>query len=282
MSYDLHLPPTIDEAVDLLARHRGDAIALAGGTALVLRLADGSVRARNVVGLRRIAALRGIDRGPDGSLVLRALVTHREAETSPLVRAHCPALADAFASVATVRIREQATVGGSVVHLDPAHDPPPMLIALDARVVIAGPQGEREVALEGLHEGASALRPGEIVRAVVVPPLARGARAAFIKYLPDTRYGYGTVSVAAVADLDDAGACRSARIVIGGCGATALRARGAEQALAGRRLDPASTGEAAALAAAEMRPTWDLRGSPAYKRAMARVWTGRALARIAA
>ena len=281
MTYDLHLPGRVDDAIGLLARFGEEAAVMAGGTALVLRLADGTARPRHVVALRGLSELRGIARGAGGSLVLGALVTHREAETSPLVRAHCAALAEAFASIATVRVREQASVGGNLVHPDAAHDLPPILAALGAEVAVVGPRGERRVAVDGLHE-REALRRDEIVTRVIVPAPAPGSRAAFVKYLPDSRYGYGTVSIGVVITRDAAGACTDARVVIGGCGTTIVRAGAAERALIGTRLDAAAVASAASAAAAATRPLDDFRGSPSYKRAMARVWTARAISRLAA
>src|SRR4051812_34651608 len=237
---------------------------MAGGTSLVLRLADGRARAGHVVALRKVAALRGIDRDAEGALVLRALTTHREAETSALVRAHCAALADAFGSIATVRIREQATVGGNLAYPDPAHDAPPMLIALGAEAVLYGPRGERRVPVEGFHDGEGALRAGELLTRIVVPPLDPYGRAVFVKYLPDTRYGYATVSIGAVIAQDAERRCVSARIAIGGCGPTALRLHDAERALIGRRLDAETIADAASRAAAATRPLDDVRGSSAY------------------
>src|SRR5215471_6636477 len=139
--YDWQEPESIEEAVALLGGADDDVHLIAGGTALVLLLKQGLVRPDRIVALRRIAALRGIRRTPAGGLEIGALATHRDAETSPLVAGHAPALAQAFASVATIRIRNQATVGGNIAHADPAQDPPPMLLALDAEADLAGPTG---------------------------------------------------------------------------------------------------------------------------------------------
>ena len=280
MTYDLHLPDRLDDAVALLARYGDAASVIAGGTALVPLLVDGRAAPQHLVALRGLRELRGIAAAPDGSLMLGALVTHREAETSPVVRRHCSALADAFASIATVRVREQATVGGNLVHADPAHDAPPMLAALGAELVVVGPRGERRIGLDDPARRGSLAR-GEILVRVVVPPLAPSSRAVFMKYLPDSRYGYGTVSVAAVVTRDAAGVCVAARLVIGGCGRTAVRADAAERALIGSTLEVGTLAAAASLAASAIEPLDDYRGSPAYKRAMARVWTDRALRAIA-
>src|SRR5206468_12988257 len=116
---------------------------------------------------------RGISRTPDGGLKLRALTTHRQAELSPEVRAYCAALSETFRHVATVRIRNQATVGGNLAHADPAQDPPPMLIALGAQAVLRSATAERTLPLEDFFQGylTTALQPDEVLTSVQLPPL---------------------------------------------------------------------------------------------------------------
>jgi aerobic carbon-monoxide dehydrogenase medium subunit len=127
----------------------------------------------------------------------------------------------------------------------------------------------------------TSLEPGEILLRVDVPPLPPGARAAYKKFLPGTCDDYATVSVATVVATDATGRCTHARIALGGAGPVPLRARDAERSLIGRRLDDAAIREAAALAAAATDPIDDLRGTAGYKRAMAGVWTARALREVA-
>jgi carbon-monoxide dehydrogenase medium subunit len=241
---------------------------------------NGLIRPGHIVGLRGITALRGIEQGTNGRLTLRALATHRDAERSPLVRSHCPALAEAFARVATVRIRNQATVGGNLAHADPAQDPPPMLLALDGEVDIVSLSGRRTVPLDGsFFRGMfeTVVADGELLTAIHVPPLPDGARATYVKFLPRTVDDYATVAVAAVLARDDDGRCTHVRIALGAAGPVAFRAHAAERALAGRPVDERAIADAADLAAEASDPIADLRGSVAYKRQMVRVWTARAL-----
>src|SRR5438445_9237604 len=121
---------------------------MAGGTALVLLLQQGLIQPGHVVGLRNVEELNGIKRLANAGLEIRALATHRQAETSADVRAYCPALAENFGQVATIRIRNQGTVGGNLAHADPAQDPPPMLIALGAEAVVASRVGLRRIPLD--------------------------------------------------------------------------------------------------------------------------------------
>ncbi len=281
--YDYHAATSVEEALDHLARYGDDAAVMAGGTSLVILMKQGLVRPAHVVGVRGIGALRGIAQD-DGALRLGAVATIREVERSPLVRKCCAALADAFGEVATVRIRNQATVGGALAHADPAQDPPVMLSALGAEVEARSSSGSRRIPLDEFFVDvlATALAPGELVTGVRVPAPPSGARAVYLKFLPRTEDDYATVSVGAVATRDAGGKVTHLRVALGACGPTVLRARGVEDALLGARPVAKRIAEAAALARDAVDPFADARGSAAYKREMARVWTERALRTVLA
>jgi len=275
-------PETLEEALALLADDPDDTVVMAGGTSLVILMKQDLVRPARVLGLRRIAQLRDIGASGEG-LALGALATHGALARSEPVRRHASALAATFAAVATVRIREQATLGGNLAHADPAQDPPVTLLALDGVVVAKSRFAERRIPLDAFFADIfeTSLEPGELVLRVELPPVSAGARGTYKKFLPATLDDYATVSVAAVIATDAAGACTDARIALGGAGPVPIRAHDAERSLAGRRLDDAAIREAAALAAAATDPIDDLRGSAEYKRAMAGVWTERALREVA-
>jgi carbon-monoxide dehydrogenase medium subunit len=278
--YALHQPESLTEALDLLAAHGDeDTHVIAGGTSMVLLMNMGLVQPEHVIALRKIPDLHGITSDPDGGLTIGALTTHRQLELSPQVHAYAPALRDTFRQVATVRIRNQATLGGNLVHADPAQDPPPMLIAFDASVTVRSQAGERTVPVEALFVGylTTQLQPAEVLTAVHLPPLAPGTRATYLKFLPRTQDDYATVSVAAALRLDGDGRCEHARLALGGAAGVPLRARVVEEALVGEQLTDARIAEAAALVDGIVDPPSDARGSAAYKRRMARVWMERAL-----
>ena len=270
---------SLDEALALLRERGSDASAIAGGTSLVLLMKQGLVQPALVVDLRRIDALRGIRVTADGGLELGALETHRAIETSEVVRRWCPALARAFSRIATVRIRNQATLGGNLVHADPAQDPPPVLLALDAAAVVASADGERVIPMSEFFVDyfESAVGEGELVRSVRIPPLPPGAQLAYAKFLPRTEDDYATVAVAALLALDADRRCTEVRIGLGALGATPLRAYAVEAALRGTVPTSQTIAEAAALVGEAIDPLDDVRGSAAYKREMARVWTARTL-----
>ncbi|GAC1319957.1 MAG: xanthine dehydrogenase family protein subunit M [Chloroflexota bacterium] len=281
-AFDFHAPTSLEETFELLATHGDDAHLMAGGTALVLLLNQGLVQPGHVVGLMEVSELQGVRRLENGGLQIRALTTHRQAEMSADVRAYCAALAETFGHVATVRIRNQATIGGNLAHADPAQDPPPMLIALGGEAVVANANGERRIPLDEFFVDyfETALSEGEVLIAVDLPPLPGGTRVTYKKFLPRTQDDYATVSVAAAMRMDG-DACADVRVALGAAGTTPIHARGVETALRGHRLTPELIAEAAASVREEVDPLDDLRGSAGYKREMARVWTQRALTELA-
>lgn len=282
-SFDFHTPATLDEALDVLGQHGDEAHAIAGGTSVVLMLKQGLIAPGHVVSLRGIPGLQGIQRTPEGGLRIGALSTHRQVETHPDVQAYCPALTETAGHVATIRIRNQGTLGGNLVHADPAQDPPPMLLALGAEAALASSSGERRVPLDEFFVDyfETAVQPGEVLTQVVCPPLPPGTRAGYVKFLPRTQDDYATVAVGATLRLDENGVCQQVRIGLGSVGTTPLRARAVEQALQGQTLSENLIKEAAAVVRDEVDPLDDVRGSAGYKREMARVWTARLLTRLA-
>jgi len=280
--FDYLEPETLDEAIALLAEDPEGTLVMAGGTALVILMKQELIRPARVIGLRRLEQLRAVG-STGGGLTLGALATHGTLARAPEVRAFAPGLAATFAAVATVRIREQATLGGNLAHADPAQDPPVTLLALDGVAVAMSKARARRIPLDALFVDVfeTSLEPDEILLRVELPALPERARVTYKKFLPGTCDDYATVSVAAVVATDPEGMCTHVRIALGAAGPIAMRARDAERSLVGRRLDDGAIREAAALAAAASDPIDDLRGSAEYKRAMAGVWTERALREVA-
>ena len=204
IDFDYRAPTNLDEALDLLRQHGDDARAIAGGTALVIMMKQRLVRPEVLVSLRRIPDLQRVA-AEDGTLRLGATATHRAVETDSVVRERWPLLAETFRHVATVRIRNMATVGGGLAHGDPNQDPPPALIVLDARARLRSAGGEREVPLQDffLDYYETDVRPGELLTEVTVPQPPAGAGWAWVKFLPRTADDYATISVACLLSLED-------------------------------------------------------------------------------
>ncbi len=272
-----HAPTSLDEALSLLDQYGEDARPIAGGTAMVNLLKQNLVYADHLVGLGGVPGLRGITRS-NGDLRIGALTKHREVERSVDVALAAPLLAEAYSRVATVRIRNMATVGGGLSHADPAQDPPPALMALGARVVLASSGGTRELPIEDLFVDyyETALQPGELLTEVIVPAQPADTRAVYLKFLPRTEDDYATVAVAAVARVEN-GMCADVRVALGAVAPTPVRATAVEAALAGQPVTPDAVRSATEAVAGQVDPLADFRGSSEYKRDMAVVFTRRAL-----
>jgi carbon-monoxide dehydrogenase medium subunit len=254
------------------------AMALAGGTSTVLLLKSRLVHPSKLVFLSRVAGLGGIDLLPGGGMRVGANVRVGELARSEVVRREAPALARAAASVGNPRVRAVATVAGALAHADPRQDLPPVLLALGASAVLESLSGRREVPLDGFFFGLmeTALEPGELITEVRLPP-GRGRRLAYARYAPGSEDDYPTVGVAAALTMGDEVVQRAA-VALGGVGPAPVLVRGLDAILAGTRPGEAELEAAAEAARAAANPTSDQRGSAGYKRAMAAVFTKRAIA----
>jgi carbon-monoxide dehydrogenase medium subunit len=275
-----HSPRSLDEALSLLDEHQEDGRPMAGGTALVVLMKQSLVDADHMISLARVPGLDGIRNEADG-LHIGALARHRDVETSPVVKQHAALLADVYRHVATVKIRNAATVGGGIAHADPAQDPPPGLIVLDAKIKLVSKSGERTLPITEVFQDyyETAIRPGELLTEVIVPPVPSGAKTVYLKFLPRTADDYATVAVAARGEVQN-GTVRNLRVALGAAGPTPVHATAVEQALEGQQATADNIRRAAEAVADEVDPLDDFRGSSDYKRDMAVVFTRRALERI--
>jgi carbon-monoxide dehydrogenase medium subunit len=282
-TFDYTAAKSLDEALALLKQHGDDAELIAGGTSLLIMMQQGLVQPKVVIGLNDVKELKGVRRTAEGGLVFGAMTTHRQLETSPEAFAYDAQLPKALGVIATIRIRNQATVGGNLVHADPAQDPPPVLIALDGVCDIVSVGSKRTMPIEDffLDYFECALEPGEMLLSCTVPKMPAGSKLLYKKFLPRTEDDFATVSVAVRLGVDADGKCNDIRVGLGSLGTTPLRGKAVENALKGKKLTPALVKEASALVRDEVDPLDDVRGSAKYKREMARVWTERTIATLA-
>ncbi|HEY4771338.1 MAG TPA: xanthine dehydrogenase family protein subunit M [Myxococcales bacterium] len=278
-SFEYHTPTTLAEAIALLGRYGDEAKVLSGSQSLIplmkLRLAQPA----HVVDLRKVDGLTGV-REVQGEIQIGALTTHATVAKSELLRAKLPMAAEAAGQIGDAQVRNLGTIGGSLAHADPSADWPAVLTALDASVVVAGPQGERTIKVEQLMVGplTTVLEPGEILTQVrVALPPARTAGA--YEKLPHPASRFAVVGVAAEISLDARNTVQWSRIAITGLGSKVTRAKGVEAALQGKAADPAAIKSAAARAAEGLELRADLSGSAAYKAQLAAVYTERAALR---
>ena len=283
-SFEYRTPKNLKEVHATLKEFGTDAKLIAGGTALVIMMRQRLVQPSCLVSLRSVRGLNGVEI-KDGGLRIGGLATHREVESSPLVKRRIPLLAETYHHVATVRVRNMATVGGGLAHADPNMDPPPTLIALGATVKATSANGSRVIPLDGFFTDyyETVLNPDEIITEVFVPKLPPNSGAAYLKFLPRTADDYATVSAAVVLTLDkNKKIISDARIALGSVGTTPIRATAAEAVLRGQPLKPEAFAEAGEKAKETVDPVSDFRGSAGYKKEMAGVFVRRALERALA
>lgn len=270
-----YLAPTrLDEALSLLTPQ---AIPLAGGTDLFLRMERRQTQPDTVVDLKRIPGMDGVE-AVDAGVRIGALALMETLADSPLLSGPYDALAQSARVVGSIQTRNRATVGGNLANASPAADTATPLMALGATVEAAHAGGTREIPVNELFlgPGRTALRAGEMLTAVRVPALPARAGSAFQRCVR-TAMDIAVVNCAAFVRLDADGTVVEARIALGAVGPTPLRAPAAENRLEGRRFDVAAAEEAAECAAEDARPIDDVRASADYRREMVRVLTRRAV-----
>jgi carbon-monoxide dehydrogenase medium subunit len=273
-------PTNLSEAISLLERYGSTARLIAGGTDLLTGLKEHSDRPDYLINLAGMAELSFIEYDPAGGLRIGAATTVRQVEKSALIRSNYPVISNAAASLASVQIRNLATVAGNICRASPSADLPPALLALGASVRLAGPAGERVVALVDFFSGPgkTVLHPNEILTEIRLPPVRPyGSGAIYLKHCPRRAMDLAAIGVAAALTLD-AGRCSEVGIAMGAVAPTPHRARQAESILIGQTPTPELIERAAVSAAAEASPISDVRASAAYRRQMVRVLVGRALA----
>jgi aerobic carbon-monoxide dehydrogenase medium subunit len=279
--FDYLNPRSIDEALGVLARHGHDAKVLAGGQSLVPLLSFRLVRPAYLVDLNDVGRLAGI-RLDDGHLAIGAMTRQRAVEMSPLVREHCPLLAEAMPQIGHVQIRNRGTIGGSLAHADPAGELPAVVAALDGELVLRSARGQRVLKPERFFVAylTTAAAPDELLVEVRVPVVPPRTGSAFLEV--SRRHGdFALVGVAATVTLDEAGVCTAAAIALTGVGPTPVVARDTARALVGDWPAPAAFEEAGRRVAERLQPDSDLHASSDYRRQLARVLTRRALGRAA-
>lgn len=278
--FDLVEPRSLSEACAMLAND-SDAKVVAGGTALLTIIKQGLLLPKLLVNLKKISDASAITFDPVQGLRIGALATINEIETSETVQTHSPALAEACHVVANIRIRNMATLGGNLAHGDYQSDPPTVLAALDARVELMRAGKVRQLALTDFQLGSyeTALLTGELLAAVIIPPLPQGMNGNYVKFTTGSSEERPCAGVAALAKVQD-GVCHELRLAVGAVSAKPLRIA-AEELATGKALTAELIATIAAAAARTIDPIDDVRGPADYKRHLVGVLTRRALQDLA-
>lgn len=276
-SFEYLTPKTVKEAIGLLERYGDEIKILAGGQSLVPMLNFRVARPKYLVDINGIRDLEYI-REEKGELVIGALTREWAVEKSPLIREKCPILPKAISYIGHLPIRTRGTIGGSLVHADPSAELPMIASLLEAKMKIAGPAGERVLRAEEFFVTylTSALEAAEILAEVRIPVFPAHTGWSFLEL--SRRHGdFAIVAAATLLTMGEKGVCQKAKIVLGGVGPTPIRARAAEDLLAGKAITEALMAEAGVKAAEAAEPEADYHASAEYRRDMARVYTTRSL-----
>lgn len=274
-----HRPTSLAQALDLLASEPSLRL-FAGGTDLLSQMEDGRLSPIGLVDVKLIPELNVISFDPSAGLRLGAAVPLLRMLQFPPVHEYYAMLGEACGAIGSEQIRARATVGGNLCNASPSADTAPPLLCLDARVVIAGPQKERELSLAAFFHGpgTTALQPGEILATIEVPLPPQRSSAAYLRHTARAEMDVAVVGVAALIALaDDKRTCRHGRVALGAVAPTPIRAEMAERVLTGAELNDAVVARAAEEARLAARPIDDVRGSAWFRLILVRALTERAL-----
>jgi CO/xanthine dehydrogenase FAD-binding subunit len=275
---EFHEANTLKEASEWMGQYAPNARLMAGGTDVLVDFKTGRYSVSHVVSLNRISALRGLTT-TNGSLRIGALTTPNQLRASTVIWEKFPAILDAVRDMAVPQIRNMATVGGNVAGAVPSGDMPPILMVLNASVVLWSPSREREVPLQDFFVGPrqTVRRDDEILTEIRVPYPPPRFGAAYSRFALREANGCAVATVAASLRLDEKGIIRDARVCVGAVAPIPKLAQKAGAVLIGKSADKAAFRQAAEEAQEISQPISDIRSSAGYRRELIGVLTGRAL-----
>jgi carbon-monoxide dehydrogenase medium subunit len=269
-------PQTVDEAVALLAAD-ADARVLAGGTDLLVQVRTGAPAPTAFVDIKRIPEMLSLEIDADG-LRCGAAVPAAEIYENETLRSLWPGLAEATDLIGSTQIQGRATWCGNLCNASPAADAVPALIAVGAQVVVAGPKGERTLAVEDVctGPGQTVFGQGDLVKGFRIPAPAPRSADAYLRFIPRSEMDIAVVGAGVSLTVDSGGTVTAARVALGAVAPTVIVVDDAASALIGSTLDESALDAAAAAASAAANPIDDKRGTVAYRKRVAGVLTRRA------
>jgi carbon-monoxide dehydrogenase medium subunit len=272
-------PLTVSEAIEVLSRNPDTARVLAGGTDLIVLMRLSRQIPELIVDIKNIPQTREITL-TGGGLVLGAAVPSVDLTEHPEVPGVYPGLVEAAELIGSTQIQSRASLGGNLCHSSPAADTVPALAAVRAQCRIAGPAGERRVAVEDFctGPGANVLGAGEFLVAFEIPHPGAGSADAYLRFIPRNEMDIAVVGSGVSVTLDGGGTCTAARVALGAVAPTMILVPESAAALVGSRIEDADLERAAAAASAAARPINDRRGTVEFRRHVVGVLTRRAAA----
>jgi len=276
--FDYIAPTTVEEAVAALVTGGKDTRVMAGGTDLIVKIRHRMMFPKCIVSLKQIAGLDAITVDKKNGLTIGATTLLADVAAHRSIRRDYPTVAEAAGATANVQVRNMGTVVGNLCNASPSADNAPTLMAMAATVEIAGPTGRRNLSLDRFFQGPglTALKTGEIVTAIRVPPPPAGSGTAYHSLSQRGKLDCSAVGVGTMVVLNG-DRCTDARIIVGACAPVPMRTQEAEKMLIGKKMTDTLIRRAAQTASEETSPITDVRASAPYRWKMVSVLTIRAL-----
>jgi carbon-monoxide dehydrogenase medium subunit len=265
------------EAATLLAKEKGSAYVLAGGTDLLVRLRTGFIEPDLVVDIKQIAATRAVQSAGGGFKIGSAVTCAELGENAKLKKAW-PGVVEAANLIGSKQVQGRCTVTGNLCNASPAADSVPALVAAGAKANIVGPKGKRSIPVEQVPAGPgrTSLKKGEIIESISLPKRAARSGDAYLRFIPRTEMDIAVVGVGVSVTLDAKGVCTAARVALGAVAPTVLLVPEAAKALIGTKMDKAALDNLAKACSAACKPIDDKRGTRDFRIKVAGVLARRA------
>jgi carbon-monoxide dehydrogenase medium subunit len=270
-------PSTTKEAVSMLAKEKGVAYILAGGTDLLVKMKAGIVEPDLVVDIKRIKGMHDIKKTASGFSIGAAVPCAALNENAALVKAW-PGVVEAANLIGSKQVQGRCTMSGNLCNASPAADSVPALVAAGAKVTITGPKGTRKLNVEDVPAGVgrTVLKKGEIIASIELPKQAAKSGDAYLRFIPRSEMDIAVVSVGVNLTLDATGTVTKARVALGAVATTVLLVKEAAKAIIGTKLDDAAKAKLAAACSVACKPIDDKRGTIEFRTDVAGVLARRA------
>jgi len=271
-------PKTLREALALLDKYKENCKLIAGGQSLLILMRQGLVTPEYLIDIKGISELNYIKSDAKGGLRIGALTTHRTIEKSPVIQGSFDILAKMEKRLASIQTRSWGTIGGNLCHGDPAGDPAPVLIALNATLTAVSLKGKRNMAIEDFTVDyfETALKPDEILTEIQIPVIPSHIGTAYTKFnIIESDLAMVGAAVSITLASGD-GICQDVRIALGAVASTPMRAKEAEAVLRGKKVTDNLLKKAGQVASTEAKPISDIQASEEYRRELVKILVYRA------
>jgi CO/xanthine dehydrogenase FAD-binding subunit len=271
--FEYFAPKTLEEALSLLDKYRETCKVIAGGQSLLKLMRAGLITPQYLIDIKGMSELDYIKSEEKNGLKIGALTTHRAIEESPVIQNGFSTLVEMERIVAFIQIRNWGTIGGNLCHADPAQDPAPVLMALNAKLKASSLKGERTIAIEDFFTDylKTALEPNELLTEIQVPAVPPHTGTAYTK-LNIIENDLAIVGVAVSITLSsDTDVCQDVRIALGASAPTPIRAKRSEGVMRGKKITDDLLTEAGEKASAEAEPLSDINASAEYRRQLVKI-----------